>query len=130
MKYIYPAIFEKDENNNFNVTFPDIEGAFTFGSNLTEAFTMAEDCLGCALYGMEEDNQKFPSASNITNYQNTDEKFVSLIQLDLEAYKKKNVKAVKKTVYIPKDLNDKAEELQINFSKVLREALKKELDNG
>lgn len=41
--------------------------------------------------------------------------------------KKQKPKAIKKTLYITTDLNDQAEELGINFSLVLREALKKEI---
>lgn len=41
--------------------------------------------------------------------------------------KKPRPKAIKKTVYITSDLNEQAEKLGINFSLVLREALKKEI---
>jgi post-segregation antitoxin (ccd killing protein) len=42
----------------------------------------------------------------------------------LSEYQRKiSDKPVRKTVYIPQGLNDRAEELGLNFSKILREAL-------
>ena len=49
-KYVYPALFERDEDGQYSVSFPDLNGAFTCGRNLTEAMYMAEDCLGIVLY--------------------------------------------------------------------------------
>ncbi|MCL2630414.1 MAG: type II toxin-antitoxin system HicB family antitoxin [Firmicutes bacterium] len=129
MKYIYPAVFRNAEEGGYIVNFPDFGGAVTEGDTLEEAITMAEDCLGGVLMVYEDEKRAFPKASELTAFAtNTKEEFVSLINVDLTAYKRKNSeKPVKKTLYIPKGLNDKAEELGLNFSKVLREALIKEL---
>ena len=47
MKYVYPAIFRKDNEmqDTWCVEFPDVEGAATFGCSLYEALEMAEDAL-------------------------------------------------------------------------------------
>lgn len=50
---IFPAIFQKDDNI-YNVYFPDVEGAFTFGESFEEALYMAKDCLELALYEIEK----------------------------------------------------------------------------
>jgi len=130
MEFIYPAKFEKAEESGFTVTFPDFRGAVTEGDNLREAFDMAEDCLGGLLAGLEEDVKKPPVPSALTAFPaNNDDEFVSLIKIDLAEYKRKiSDKPVRKTVYIPKGLNDRAEELGLNFSKVLREALANEVN--
>jgi len=46
---VYPAIFSP-ENNTYNVTFPDIAEAITFGEDIPEAVIMAQSALGLALY--------------------------------------------------------------------------------
>lgn len=47
MKYIYPAIFENDEEDKemINVIFPDILGGTTFGKGRKVAESMAKDLL-------------------------------------------------------------------------------------
>ena len=47
MKYVYPAIFQKDKESEdtWCVDFPDVAGAATFGNSLYEALEMAEDAL-------------------------------------------------------------------------------------
>jgi len=128
MKYIYPATFTKEKDGGFSVSFPDLKGAHTCGDNLEEALFMAQDCLGFILYGMEEDKEKFPSASKIAGYKNSDEKFTNLISIDLSEYKKRvDDKPIRKTLYIPKYLNDKAEAAGVNFSALLRQTLEKKL---
>ena len=50
------------------------------------------------------------------------------IELDIDEYRKKyDNKAIKKTLTIPNWLNTKAEANNLNFSKILQNALKKEL---
>ena len=127
MELIYVAKFEKADEGGYSVCFPDIKGAHTCGDTLQEAYYMAEDCLGGLLVGYEEDGITLPKASPLTAFPaNTDAVFYNLIKVDLLEYKKKiSEKPVRKTVYIPKYLNDTAEAKGINFSRVLREALER-----
>ena len=39
-KYVYPAVFAKDEDG-YSVRFPDLDGCFTSGKDLQEALEMA-----------------------------------------------------------------------------------------
>jgi predicted RNase H-like HicB family nuclease len=130
MEYIYPAKFEACDEGGFTVTFPDFRGAVTEGDSLREAISMAEDCLGGLLVGFEEDRKKLPAPTALTSFPaNSEREFISLIKVDISDYKRKiSDKPIKKTVYIPKGLNDRAEELGINFSKVLRDALTNEIN--
>jgi predicted RNase H-like HicB family nuclease len=125
VEFIYPAKFDAAEEGGYTVTFPDFCGAVTEGDDLKQALDMAEDCLGGLLVAYEEDNKKLPVPSALTDFSApSNKKFVNLIKVDLTEYKRKiNGKPVRKTVYIPKGLNDRAEELGINFSKILRDAL-------
>ncbi len=122
---IYPAIFRKEENG-YSVFIPDLENA-TCGETLQEAVYMAKDLIGAlAVQYIDYDKKEMPKATDISKIVLEEENdFVSLIDIDFDAYKKSLVKSIKKTVYISKDLNDKAESMHINFSQTLQDALTK-----
>ncbi len=126
-KYIYPAVFTKEEKF-YSVRFPDIDGCYTQGESLQEAYEMASDVLCLTLYNLEEDAVEVPSASEINAVEKTEDEFVSLISCDTLEYRQfYDSKAVKKTLTIPSWLNTMSEHEGINFSAVLQKALKQEL---
>ena len=85
---------------------------------------MAVDALGLCLEDMEKNNIPFPVPSSIDKITVDDDAFLVVIEFDMLAYKKRtNSKAVKKTLTIPAWLNEKAIQLNINFSQVLQDAL-------
>lgn len=132
----YPACFIK-EKNAYSVIFPDLNYLATCGDTLDEAITMAIDCLAGYLHWLREDGEPAPEPSsidkiNLTNYikelgisdYSLNESFVNYITVDVLEYAKKHFeKSVRKTLTIPKWLNDKAIGMGINFSKTLQEAL-------
>lgn len=129
MKYAYPAIFRQEEDGLYSVEFPDIDGCFTSGETLPEAIEMAEDALCLMLYDKEEEGDEIPAASNLKDVQTDADALVSLVCCDTLEYRKRySGKAVKKTLTIPAWLNTMAERADLNFSDVLREALKLRLD--
>ena len=126
-KYIYPAIFTAEENF-YSVCFPDLEGCYTQGETLQEAYEMASDVLCLTIYNLEEAGNKIPIASEIGNIKTEKGEFVSLISCDTLEYRQYyDTKAVKKTLTIPAWLNTMSEQEGINFSSVLQRALKQEL---
>lgn len=127
-KYIYPAIFTP-EDGGYNVNFPDFESCYTEGNTLEEAMEMADDVLCLTLYDMEETGEKIPAPSSIKDIQTNENEFVSLIHCDTVEYRKYfDNKAVKKTLTIPNWLNTIAERKGVNFSLILQNALKRELN--
>lgn len=44
LQFLYPAIFVRDENDSFQVIFPDLD-IYTDGKNMSEAFLFAKDLL-------------------------------------------------------------------------------------
>lgn len=133
MLSIYPAIFYK-EKNGYSVIFPDLNYLSTCGENLNDAMEMAIDCLAGYLYTAKLDDDKLPMPSKIDDIQPIDiantigfdgkDSFINLISVDLEDYAKTHFnKSVKKTLTIPEWLNREATKKNINFSKVLQEAL-------
>lgn len=127
MNLIYPAIFYKEEDV-YNVILPDFSNAVTYGIDLGNAIEMARDLIGALIIDLEIDKKEIPQPSEIKDILLKEEEFISLVDIDMNQYKKSLQKSIKKTLSIPKDINDEAENLEINFSKVLREALKKEID--
>lgn len=77
---------------------------------------------------MEEDKGEIPNASHIINIEHNKNQTIVLIKANMRATRDEmNNKAVKKTLTIPKWLNDEAMNKKINFSAILKEALKDEL---
>ena len=62
--YVYPAIFTY-EDDGISVEFPDLSGCLTCADTTEEAIKMAKEALGLHLYGIEEENETIPVASNI-----------------------------------------------------------------
>lgn len=128
MKYIFPAVFEKEETG-ISVTFPDIDACYTCGKTEQEALENAQDVLNMMLYELVEKNKKIPSASRISGFQNTENRIYTLVEGDTEFYKRfYEKKSVKKTLTIPAWLNKLSEEAGVNFSNVLQTALKNKLN--
>lgn len=125
-KYFYPAIFSK-EGEAYNVRFIDFDDIFTFGIGFEEAYYMAQD----ALYNMlpeYKDNLPEPTF-NYMNVSTNSNEFVTMVELDvLEHEKKISSKTVNTTVTMPEWLKNLADLKGLNFSKVLQDGLKKELN--
>lgn len=127
-KYVFPAAFSKD-GNMYSVEFPDIPGCYTCGESLTEAIEMASDALALMLYQYEKEGKEIPLPSPINEFVTDTNVFLSYVTCDTIGYQKKfNNSAVKKTLTIPEWLNEAATAAGLNFSKVLQDALKKELN--
>ena len=123
-KYIYPAVFTKEEDGGYSVVFPDLESCYTCGDTLEQAMDMAEECLALVLYGYETDQKEIPAASSIDSISTSSDEFVSLIKCDTLSYRKQySSKAVKKTLTIPEWMNDEGMRAGINFSQLLQDAL-------
>ncbi|MFC0298876.1 type II toxin-antitoxin system HicB family antitoxin [Geobacillus jurassicus] len=129
-KYYFPAIFDpgSDGSEGYTVTFPDLPGCITEGSTLEEAFRMAKDALEGYLYGMEEDSEPIPAPSDPKKLAIPQGAFVSMIEAWTDYIRDEmENKSIKKTLTIPKWLNDAAEAEGINFSQLLQFALKERL---
>lgn len=141
MKVIYPVLFYEEKENGYSVFIPDLYDASTCGTTLQEAMEMSEELIASVVLDYMEENDMIPKASNIEevsfdklenslNIEDWDyvSKFKTYIAVDISLYAEKwGKELVKKTVNIPKWINTKAEELKINFSKTLEEALLKKI---
>ena len=126
-KYVYPAIFTYDDG--INIEFPDIQGCFSCADTDEEALFMAEDVLGLCLLVLEEDKEEIPEPSNLKDLKIEENQKTSLISVWMPTVRKAiNNKPIKKTLTIPQWLDVMAREKDINFSYILQEGLKKELN--
>ncbi len=137
MKVIYPVLFYEEKENGYSVFVPDLNNNATCGSTLEEAMYMAEDLIAGTVLDLMEDGHKIPKASKIEDISfdslekeldipNWDyvSKFKTYVIVDITEFAEKwGKELVKKTVNIPKWVNTQAENLKINFSKTLEEAL-------
>ena len=132
MKYYYPAIFHRSESkeSGFWIEFPDLDGAFTQGDDIDEAYKMAEDCLGLVLSYYQDEGKKPPKPSTPDKISLKDDDILVMVSVDLLWYEKKlKSKSIKKTLSIPEWLNDEAVKNKINFSQTLQEALIEKLNH-
>lgn len=129
-KYMFPAIFDSSENENeaFTITFPDLPGCISQGEDMEEAMYMARDVLEGFLYSMEEDQETIPTPSSPKDLTPSTEAFVVLVTAWTDIVRDEiEHKTIKKTVTIPKWINDEAEREGLNFSHTLNFAIRHRL---
>ena len=142
MLSIYPAIFFHEKNGHYSVVFPDLNHLSTCGDTMQEAMEMAVDCLAGYLHSEKLDGNDIPAPTPMDkvdihceddeddDYEEND-RFISMVSVDVEEYARTHFdKAVRKSLTIPKWLNDIAVSRKVNFSKVLQRALRQELNIG
>ena len=126
MKLIYPAVFKpfSDKSGGYVVEFPDLPGCVTEGKDLEQAIEMGIDAASGWILGELEDGERIPCASSYQKISGENDCMVNMLLLDIDAYEEKyGEKAVRKNLTIPAWLNTFAEKNNINFSKILQDAL-------
>lgn len=122
---IFPVTITKIKDKSdypYLVKIPDLDG-MTEGKSVADAIKMAKDYIGTASLEEElpESNTKVPKSKKGV--------ILTLVAVNVIEYKRKHDnKVVKKTLTIPSYLNELGKENNINFSKLLTEALKEKLN--
>lgn len=124
-EYVYPAIFHPNNDGSYTITYPDLPGCISEGKSLGNAIYMAQAALTQWIEYLTDKKQFIPSASDLKTIDLSREEFVSLIRADV-----KDGRAVKRTVSIPKWMDDKVTETGLSLSRVLQDALKERLNVG
>jgi len=127
---MYPAIVTKFAEDDYNVKFPDIEEINTFGSNMKEAYAMAEDALKLYLFDLYEEGSEIKEPTTFFIDLEANQTLITVKANLGSVVKEYDNKAVKKTLTIPSWLNKEAEEAHLNFSQILQKALKEHLEIG
>ncbi len=124
-EYVYPAIFHPNEDGSFTITYPDLPGCISEGKSLGNAMYMAQSALTQWMEYLLDKKQAIPSPSSLKCLETAPEEFVNLIRAEI-----KDGRAVKRTVSIPKWMDDKVIESGLSLSRVLQDALKERLNIG
>lgn len=126
-RYTFIAVLDYEEDG-IAVSFPDLPGCLPCAATTEEAVKNAEEALGLHLYGMEQDGETIPEASDIRSIKLKDGQvpMVVSVYMPLVRSRVQDV-SVKKTLTIPAWLNDAATAQGINFSRTLQDALKQQL---
>ena len=100
----YIALIHKEAESDYGVSFPDLPGVVTAGSNLDEAWKMAAEALAFHLEGLAEDGEPVPEPSSLDDImsvkENRDGVAVLIGAPDTE------VKSVRINVTMPADVLD------------------------
>ncbi len=115
--YIYPAIFEYAKDG-ISISFPDLPGCISCAKTDEDALYMAKDALGLYIACSEEDNEELKKPSKLNEINLKENQRAVLIEVNMPLFREavQNT-SVKKTLTIPKWINDLAERNNINFSR-------------
>jgi predicted RNase H-like HicB family nuclease len=122
MEYVYPAIFHKNVDESYTIIYPDLPGCTSEGKTLGNAMYMAQSALTQWISYLTYKKQEIPKASSVQEVKMSAGEFVNLFRADV-----KDGRAVKRTVSIPKWMDDKVVQSGLSLSRVLQEALSERL---
>ncbi|WP_155287684.1 type II toxin-antitoxin system HicB family antitoxin [Lacticaseibacillus zhaodongensis] len=141
MQIAYPAMFyyTNSQATRYYVFFPDFGSTGTQGSSVTDALFMAADWLGIMAAARIQQGHRLPTASNINRLSlqgdapfrddqelqsgcDFSQSFTSMVTVDLDQYLAGD-DTLQKTVVIPRWAERAGAELQLDFAKVLTEAI-------
>jgi predicted RNase H-like HicB family nuclease len=127
--YVFPAIVEwVPEDQVFDINFPDLEECFTFAESDEDVIRSAREVLELCLYDREERQESIPTPTGFRELNLNAGESVLMVDVWMVPVRDRFAnKAVKKTLTIPKWLNDIAEENKVNFSQLLTSSLKEYL---
>ena len=121
-EYVYPAVFHPNADGSYTILYPDLPGCISEGKSMGNALYMAQAALTQWIGYLTDKKQPIPAASNARDVETEAGEFVNLIRADV-----KDNRAVRRTVSIPKWMDDKVSEAGLSLSRVLQDALKERL---
>jgi len=122
MEFVYPAVFHQNEDDSFTITYPDLPGCISEGKNLANALFMAQSALKQWIGYLSDKELEVPAASTLDKIKISKGELVNLICAEV-----KDSKAVKRTVSIPKWMDEKVTQSGLSLSRVLQDALMERL---
>lgn len=129
-RYIFPAVFQYENEGGISVSFPDLPGCFTCGDTDEEAVAMAQEAMGLYLCDMEDEENPIPSPTQGNKIQLAENERIFLVDVWMPKARAEVKKVyVKKTLSIPSYLDKAAQKAGLNFSQVLSSALQQILSS-
>lgn len=125
---IYPAFFYFDEDG-ISIEFPDLPGCLPCATTQEEAVRNAKEALGLHLYGLEQDNDPIPEPTPVSQLHPDEGGAIFMVEVFMPAVRERlNNRSISRTVTLPAWLNAAALERNINFSQLLQDAIKAQLE--
>ena len=119
-EYVYPALFHLNEDDgSYTITYPDFPGCISEGKSLENALYMAQDALRVWIGYVLDEGESLPVPTRMQQVKPGSGEFVNLVRAVVQ-----DSRAVRRTVSIPKWMDDQVSAAGISLSKVLQEALK------
>lgn len=127
MKIIYPAVLSPcEKKEGYTITIPDLNGCVSEGDTLEEAIAMGTDAACGYIISELEEGKSLPKPTNQSKIKLKKNQLTSLVVCDTDLYDERySKKVIRKNVSIPAYLNTYGELHNINFSKILKDALMK-----
>ena len=127
---VYPVVIDTNLTDNYyDVYVPNLE-INTEGESIPNAIEMAREAIALKCISNEDLKQPTPEpTNNIEKIKHSSTEIVTLVDVDIADYKKKNdLRTIRKNVSIPAYLDFYAKKEKINVSALLTNALKRELN--
>ncbi len=132
MKRAYPT-FIAQSGSDYLVYVPDME-LYTEGKSEIDAIEMARDAIGLKGIDLEDDGKELPEASDyqaaVIKAKGDADEFdytqgiLTMVDVDFSEYRRKTRNTmVRRNVTLPNWLNQEAERLNLNVSRILQDAL-------
>lgn len=126
--YCYPAIVTFYDDGGTETYFPDLD-VYTCNDDDSNLVGYAKELLTLKMNGLEEDGEEIPVPTPLNELELEENEKSILVEVFMPPFRLRNKnKSVKKTLSIPAWINEMAMEYDINFSQVLQDGLKKELN--
>ena len=128
--YVYPVVLQKEEDG-YLVTFPDFPGQMTEAKTESEAIIAAQEVLALCISSNEDLGEKNPEPKKQEDIMLEDGEKLVYVHLWMPYFRQtEKIVYVKKTLTIPKWIDEMAKAKNVNFSSVLVKGLKRELGIG
>ncbi len=125
--YTYPAFFSYDDDG-ISIEFPDLPGCLPCGHTSEEAFKRAKEAMGLHLFGLEQEGKPVPAPTPVQDLHPEHGAVVAMVEVYMPSIRMAAVNSsVTRTVTLPAWMNAAAKERNINFSQVLQDALRQQL---
>jgi Uncharacterized conserved protein len=130
-RYNYIAIFHLADDG-VSVSFPDLPRCLTYAADTEEALKNAKEALGLHIWELEQEESDIPEPTQLEKIKLEECDIPVLVEVFMPSIREKVTNQfTKKTLSIPAWLAAKADENNVNCSRILRNALISylELDN-
>ena len=82
-EYVYPAIFHKNGDGSFTISYPDLPGCISERKNLGNAMYMAESALTQWVEYLADKNMEIPQAGSLGEITVGEDEFANLIRANI-----------------------------------------------